>query len=242
MSDEPGEAGTPSPALKNTDHELWRERDGDYYADSIHVTDYGSIGINCGGSVIVAPLRTWHKALSGAPSVPMAGVAALVKKLVAEEVAGRGVPDARVPPIRWSACACGAEHDTPTCPFGAAVPDARVCPECQHAWHDDACPVETSPSEIRAFPHTCACIAHEDRPKGAIPDAPLEPPPDRLDRHLIAAVLKEFVIIERAIQEGQPAQNGDIDIDRIEIEIAKLQAAVPAALLAVLGPGTDTEP
>jgi hypothetical protein len=63
----------PSPAAQlicqNTDRELWREREGDYYADSIHVTDGGGIGIDCGGFVIVKPLRKWHelakKELSG---------------------------------------------------------------------------------------------------------------------------------------------------------------------------------
>lgn len=49
----------------NTDRELWRERDGDYYADSIHVTTSGGIGINCGGYVIVMPLRDWHTAAGG---------------------------------------------------------------------------------------------------------------------------------------------------------------------------------
>lgn len=31
-------------------------------------------------------------------------------------------------PVRWYPCACGAEHDTPTCPFGAEhslSPDVR---------------------------------------------------------------------------------------------------------------------
>lgn len=45
---------------ENTDKELWREKDGDYYADSIHVTETGEIGINVGGIVIVKPLRAWH--------------------------------------------------------------------------------------------------------------------------------------------------------------------------------------
>lgn len=44
----------------NTDVELWREHPGDYYADSIHVTTQGGIGINCGGTVYVLPVRTWH--------------------------------------------------------------------------------------------------------------------------------------------------------------------------------------
>lgn len=49
-----------SEAKKNTDRELWRERDGDFYADSIHVTAEGFIGINCGGYVIVKRVRDWH--------------------------------------------------------------------------------------------------------------------------------------------------------------------------------------
>ena len=47
---------------QNTDKEIWRERPADFYADSIHVTTQGGIGINCGGYVIVAPVRKWHKA------------------------------------------------------------------------------------------------------------------------------------------------------------------------------------
>jgi len=61
----------PQPAgqqtCENTDRELWREREGDYYADSIHVTKQGGIGINCGGSVFVKPLREWHR-LAGQPA------------------------------------------------------------------------------------------------------------------------------------------------------------------------------
>ena len=48
-------------AANNTDRELWREREGDFYADSIHVTASGGVGIDCGGSVIVRPLREWHR-------------------------------------------------------------------------------------------------------------------------------------------------------------------------------------
>lgn len=36
--------------------------------------------------------------------------------------------DASVPAITWYPCVCGAEHDTPTCPFGAA-PDASPAPQ-----------------------------------------------------------------------------------------------------------------
>lgn len=48
---------------KNTDRELWRgpdEGNGSYYADSIHMTEGGGIGIDVGGRVIVMPLRDWH--------------------------------------------------------------------------------------------------------------------------------------------------------------------------------------
>lgn len=49
-------------ACKNTDREIYREREGDYYADSIHVTEHNGIGISHKGHVIVAPLWKWHKA------------------------------------------------------------------------------------------------------------------------------------------------------------------------------------
>lgn len=47
--------------VENTDIELWREKEGDYYADSIHVTENGKIGMNVGGHVIVMPIKEWHK-------------------------------------------------------------------------------------------------------------------------------------------------------------------------------------
>lgn len=59
----------------NTDRELWREREGDYYADSIHVTAQGGIGIKCGGYVYVKPIREWFKLAGGPfPAVPDAPV------------------------------------------------------------------------------------------------------------------------------------------------------------------------
>ncbi len=50
-------------ACENTDRDIWRgpdEGNGSFYADSIHVTKDGGIGINAGGRVIVMPLRAWH--------------------------------------------------------------------------------------------------------------------------------------------------------------------------------------
>jgi hypothetical protein len=46
-------------AAENTDREIYREREDDYYADSIHVTAAGGIGLNVGGEVVVKPLRDW---------------------------------------------------------------------------------------------------------------------------------------------------------------------------------------
>lgn len=51
-------------ACENTDREIWRgpdEGDGDAYADSLHITSDGGLGINCGGSVQVKPIREWHR-------------------------------------------------------------------------------------------------------------------------------------------------------------------------------------
>lgn len=55
-------------AAMNTDRELWREREGDFYASSIHVTQAGGVGINVGGTVIVKPLADWHALAT--PQVP----------------------------------------------------------------------------------------------------------------------------------------------------------------------------
>lgn len=53
-------ASVPSAAL-NTDRELWRAREGDYYADSVHVTEGGGIGMHAAyGRVIVKTVGEWH--------------------------------------------------------------------------------------------------------------------------------------------------------------------------------------
>jgi hypothetical protein len=54
---------TMTECTKNTDKEIWRAIPGDYYSDSIHITENGMIGINCGGHVIVSSIRDWHNAL-----------------------------------------------------------------------------------------------------------------------------------------------------------------------------------
>lgn len=47
-------------ACENTDKEIWRKKEGDYYSPSVHVTKMGGVGINVGGHVIVMPVEKWH--------------------------------------------------------------------------------------------------------------------------------------------------------------------------------------
>ncbi len=53
---------------ENTDRELWRDNSR-FDGPSIHVTKYGGIGIDVGGTVFVKPLRGWH-ALAKAAAAP----------------------------------------------------------------------------------------------------------------------------------------------------------------------------
>lgn len=53
--------------VENTDREVWRgpdEGNGSYYADSVHVTKGGGIGINAGGAVAVRTPKLWHEEIS----------------------------------------------------------------------------------------------------------------------------------------------------------------------------------
>lgn len=60
----------------NTDRELYREPKGDlpsdYYANSLHVTQQGTIGMNVGGLVITLPIAKWHEAAANLLSQPTA--------------------------------------------------------------------------------------------------------------------------------------------------------------------------
>jgi hypothetical protein len=64
-------------AAKNTDKEIWRGKsraecgdDDRYYADSLFIpeSDVEALGINCGGHVIVKPIREWHRLALAAPA------------------------------------------------------------------------------------------------------------------------------------------------------------------------------
>lgn len=74
-----------SEAVENTDREIWRgpdEGNGDYYADSLHVTKDGALGINCGGSVYVKTIREWHRlAVNTIPGAAMAEPATVAADL-----------------------------------------------------------------------------------------------------------------------------------------------------------------
>lgn len=69
-------------ACANTDRELWRETEGDYYSPSIHVTEGGGIGIDVGGTVIVKPLREWHRAAIEATTVNGDGLVERVCEII----------------------------------------------------------------------------------------------------------------------------------------------------------------
>lgn len=48
-------------AYENTDKEIWRKIEGDYYSPSIFVTKEENIGISVGGDVYVKSVEEWHK-------------------------------------------------------------------------------------------------------------------------------------------------------------------------------------
>ncbi len=75
----------------NTDVELWREREGDYFANSVHITEQGALGINVGGSVVVRSLEEWH-ALASRPT-PSAGNDVTEEMIAAARAVADGVDD-----------------------------------------------------------------------------------------------------------------------------------------------------
>jgi hypothetical protein len=70
--------------LKNTDKEIWRELDGEYYSPSIFVTEQGKIGINVGGHVWVQSVEAWHKQAER--------IAELEKELAKYGKSGQSIP------------------------------------------------------------------------------------------------------------------------------------------------------
>ncbi len=82
---------------KNTDREIWRGRsraefgdDDRFYADSLFIPDspVEALGINCGGMVIVKPIRELHRlALASSPTREQ--IANLVERLPHRFLGGR---------------------------------------------------------------------------------------------------------------------------------------------------------
>ena len=55
---------------KNTDIEIWRETEGDYYADYISVTKGGGITICVVGSCVTNTVQDWHRLADTAKPIP----------------------------------------------------------------------------------------------------------------------------------------------------------------------------
>lgn len=47
--------------VENTDKEIWREIEGEYYCPKIFVTEQNAIGIDVGGHVYVKTVYEWHQ-------------------------------------------------------------------------------------------------------------------------------------------------------------------------------------
>jgi len=47
--------------LRNTNREIWRLIEDDYYSPSVFVTDGGGIGMQAGGTVFVMTVEEWIK-------------------------------------------------------------------------------------------------------------------------------------------------------------------------------------
>lgn len=58
-------------AAANTDREVWREKPGDFYSPSIHVTQEGGIGIHVHGTVFVMDIRDWHRLAASTYEIDM---------------------------------------------------------------------------------------------------------------------------------------------------------------------------
>lgn len=69
-------------AALNTDRELWRETEGDYYAPSIHVTEQGGIGITVSGDTAVRSIREWHALSRTPPLSSPEQIADLIDKVI----------------------------------------------------------------------------------------------------------------------------------------------------------------
>ena len=49
------------PVENNNDKVIWKANKENFLSEEIIITETGGVGINCGGHVIVLPIRTWHE-------------------------------------------------------------------------------------------------------------------------------------------------------------------------------------
>lgn len=121
---------------RNTDRELWREREGDYYSPALFVTEGGGIGIDVGGNVVVRPIREWHK-LSASElawkilykqesrwsNLPQSEREAALQKALEDEVAAGAAKDDEIERLRIEIAAIGIYDKLPyDGPAGTAKP------------------------------------------------------------------------------------------------------------------------
>lgn len=248
---------------QNTDRELWREREGDYYADSIHVTATGGIGLNCGGHVIVMPLREWHRlAAVPAPAEPTRelvdacnGLLGLIQLVASRDDLPPGLDDLmrlshRVTTARQVVERYGANPDDQTItprdvldmmrprgratPLPAAEPVAQ--PECDHDWRD-----RRSHDDPYALDTCCKCgaVRGEDEPV-AQPD--MAATPTARPSHS-GGLAREGEVGSAATHEPvaqQPPPRGDCGCSDYELCIDKpncKRAAAPTPEAPPLPPG-----
>lgn len=101
-------------ARANTDRLLWRGRheNGDYYADSVSLTEGDGIALQSGSTVIVLPIKEWMRAASRSIAEPE--IAELVRWIRAHKLEGRADDNKkyeRAADLIWSLAARLADQD-----------------------------------------------------------------------------------------------------------------------------------
>lgn len=118
------------------------------------------------------------------------------------------------PSVTWYPCACGAEHDTPTCPFGVAEDAVRLP-------HDSQCE-----AELTSHGYTeCRC---EERAAHAVRPAPLDVFLIREDGRLrqvsLGEAAKFYHRIARQISHRSDSEADLIGLLATNLDLARSQA------------------
>lgn len=204
----------------NTDREIWREREGDYYADSIHVTLQGGIGINCGGTVYVKPVREWHKLAGGARSLRSeTGItqdqrAADAESKDAGRDAGRAINAADTNPQGNPAA-----HPLPTPRTDANWFEAVKCGAADDEWQhvvtvDFARTLEREAAELRAHLNRLTGMKFSDRMHAALVSRA------KTAERQLAEYRAAFPTCEEHAVKGGGARSGCLECAYIKINCA----------------------